>query len=66
MNAHCTCIRFEELNGAGMPYCCESVLVPERANDESHKPALLKPAHGQLGTQCEEMTHLIQVEGTLT
>lgn len=65
MNAYCMCIPFEEVNGRWMPYCCESVLVPERANDESHKPTLLEPAHGQLGTQCEEMTHLIQVERTL-
>lgn len=49
-----------------MSYCSESVLVPERADDESHQPALLKPAHGQFWAQCEEVTHLIQVEGTLT
>lgn len=47
-------------------YCGESVLVPERADDKSHQPTLLEPAHGQLRTQGEEVTHLIQVEGTLT
>lgn len=52
--------------GAEWSYCSESVLVPERADDKSHQAALLKPAHGQLWTQREEMTHLIQVEGTLT
>lgn len=47
-------------------YCGESVLVPQGADDKSHQPALLEPAHGQLWTQREEVTHLIQVEGTLT
>lgn len=47
-------------------YCSESVLVPERTDDVGHQPALLKPAHGQLWTQCEEVTHLVQVQGTLT
>ena len=47
-------------------YCRESVLVPEGADDESYQPALLEPAHGQLGTQREEVTDFIQVEGTVT
>lgn len=49
-----------------MCYICKSVLIPERADDERHQPPLLKPTHGQLGTQREEMTHLVQVERTLT
>lgn len=49
-----------------MSYSSELVLVPQRADDKSHQPTLLKPAHGQLRTQREEMTHLIQVKGTLT
>lgn len=49
-----------------MSYCSESVLVPQRTDDKSHQPALLKPAHGQFWTQGEEVTHLIQVQGALT
>jgi len=50
----------------GVSYLSESVLIPEGADDESHQAALLQPAHGQLRAQGEEVTHLIQVEGTLT
>ena len=46
-------------------YCGESVLVPQGADDKRHQPTLLNPAHGQLRTQREEVTHLVHVEGTI-
>lgn len=44
---------------------CELVLVPQRADNESHQTTLLKPAQRQLWTEGEEVTHLVQVERTL-
>lgn len=46
-------------------YCGETLLVPQRANDESNEPAFHEPAKRQLGTEGEEVTHLIQVKWTL-
>lgn len=48
------------------PYQGEPLLVPQGANDEGHESALLEPSEGQLGAQREEVTHLVQVERTLT
>lgn len=47
------------------PHIGETLLVPQRADDEGDEPAFHKPAKGQLGAEGEEVTHLIQVQWTL-
>lgn len=46
-------------------HCGETLLVPQRSNDESDEPAFHKPAKGQFGAEGEKVTHLIQVQWTL-
>lgn len=51
---------------SALSYHGKPLLVPQWANDKSHQTSLLKPAKRQLRTQGEEVTHLVQVERTLT
>ena len=45
------------------PHLREPLLVPQRANDEGQEAALLEPAHGELGTQGQEVLDLVEIQG---
>ena len=49
-----------------MTYLRKPLLVPARANDESHQLSLLKPAQWEFRALTQEIQHLIQGEGTLS
>lgn len=46
-------------------YLAEPLLVPAGADDECHESPFLKPAEGQLWAQVQEVSDLIQVQGTV-
>lgn len=45
------------------PHLSDSLLVPQGADDEGQEATLQEPAHGQLGTQGQEVPDLVHVQG---